>query len=157
MIASSLRTLCFLREGNRVLLLYRRKPPNSGLWNGVGGKMEAGEDPYTACIREVAEETGLAITDPLLRALLVVSVLTPPELWVIFVFIVAAPAGLPVSSEEGDVSWVDLTALPTMQMPPDLPLILPRVFTSDEVLVVRAEYRTEDPTTMTRLEVMESG
>jgi 8-oxo-dGTP pyrophosphatase MutT (NUDIX family) len=118
--------------------------------------MEAGEDPYAACIREVAEETGLAITDPLLRALLIVSVLTPPALWVIFVFIAAAPAGLPVSSEEGDLSWVDLTTLPTMQMPPDLPLILPRVFTSDRVLVVRAEYRTEDPTTMTRLEVMDS-
>lgn len=118
--------------------------------------METGEDPYTACIREVAEETGLAITDPILRALLVVSVLTPPALWVIFVFIAAAPAGFPVSSEEGDLSWVDLTALPATQMPPDLPLILPRVFTSDEVLVVRAEYRTEDPATMTRLEVMES-
>lgn len=153
----SLRTLCFLRTGTRVLLLRRRLPPNTGLWNGVGGKMEAGEDPYMACIREVAEETGLTITDPILRALLVVSVLTPPMLWVIFVFVAAAPPGAVVSSDEGDLSWVEATTLPTLHTPPDLPLLLPRIFTSEGVLVIRADYQREDPATVIRLEAMESS
>ena len=35
------------------------------LWSGVGGKMEPSEinHPHTACLREVAEETGLAPSD----------------------------------------------------------------------------------------------
>lgn len=156
MTAVSLRTLCFLRDGTRVLLLRRRKPPNLGLWNGVGGKIETGEDPYAACLREVAEETALAITDPQVRALLIVDVLTPPALWVIFVFVAAVPGGAPVGSDEGELAWVDLAMVPSLPTPPDLPLVLPRVFTTDEVLIVRAEYRTEDPTSLTHLEVVGS-
>ena len=39
-------------------MLHRRRPPNQGLWNGVGGRIEAGEPPLAACLREVQEETG---------------------------------------------------------------------------------------------------
>ena len=52
-------TLCFLTRADQVLMLHRRKPPNQGLWNGVGGKIEAGETPLEGCLREVLEETGL--------------------------------------------------------------------------------------------------
>jgi len=137
-----------------VLLLRRRHPPNAGLWNGVGGKLEPGEDPYTGCIREVAEETGLAIADPQLRALLVISVREPITLWVIFVFAASAPDAEPISSEEGELRWVELAAVPSVPLPPDVPLILPGLFTDDEVQVVRAEYSTEDLKTLTRLEVV---
>lgn len=50
--------LCFLTRAGRVLMLHRRYPPNQGLWNGVGGRIEPGEKPLTACLREVEEETG---------------------------------------------------------------------------------------------------
>ena len=33
-------TLCFLTRRDEVLLLHRRQPPNQGLWNGVGGRIE---------------------------------------------------------------------------------------------------------------------
>lgn len=46
----------------RVLLLHRKRPPWTGLWNGLGGKVELGEDPVSAWRREVREESGL---DPL--------------------------------------------------------------------------------------------
>ena len=39
-------------------MLLRNKPPNRGLWNGVGGHIEPGEDPLHSVLREVAEETG---------------------------------------------------------------------------------------------------
>ena len=39
-----LRTLCFIRYGDRVLLLQRRHPPNQGLYNAPGGKIERDED-----------------------------------------------------------------------------------------------------------------
>jgi 8-oxo-dGTP diphosphatase len=56
-------TLCFLTYENDVLMLLRNKPPNKGLWNGVGGHIEQGETPYQACIREVYEETGFKINN----------------------------------------------------------------------------------------------
>ena len=38
-------TTCFVRCGESVLMLLRNRPPNAGLWNGVGGKISPGETP----------------------------------------------------------------------------------------------------------------
>lgn len=43
-------------------MLRRDKPPNQGLWNGVGGHIEPGELPRASVLREVREETGLRLT-----------------------------------------------------------------------------------------------
>src|SRR5947209_6694962 len=37
-------------------MLYRRNPPNAGRWNGLGGKIEAGETPLKNIQREIMEE-----------------------------------------------------------------------------------------------------
>ena len=45
-------------------MLYRNKKqgdPNEGKWIGVGGKFEPGETPDECMLREVREETGLAL------------------------------------------------------------------------------------------------
>ena len=54
-------TMCFLRQGDRLLLLNRLRPPAMGLWTGVGGKIEPGEGPLAGARREVREETGLLV------------------------------------------------------------------------------------------------
>jgi ADP-ribose pyrophosphatase YjhB (NUDIX family) len=66
----SARTLCFVENGDDVLMLKgapsKRLYANS--YNGLGGHVEAGEDILSCMEREVQEECGLAITHVRLRA-----------------------------------------------------------------------------------------
>lgn len=44
----------------RVALVKKDRPEwMAGRWNGIGGKIEADEDPIAAMVREFAEETGV--------------------------------------------------------------------------------------------------
>jgi 8-oxo-dGTP diphosphatase len=52
-------TICFCRCKNLVLMLLRSRPPNAGLWNGLGGKILPGETPLRSTRREVLEEAGI--------------------------------------------------------------------------------------------------
>jgi 8-oxo-dGTP diphosphatase len=45
----------------RLLLVRRAREPGRGRWSIPGGRVEAGETDHRALIREVAEETGLAV------------------------------------------------------------------------------------------------
>ena len=45
----------------RLLLVRRGHAPSAGLWSVPGGRVEPGESEAEAVVREVAEETGLAV------------------------------------------------------------------------------------------------
>lgn len=48
-------------RGDNVLLVRRTNPPRAGTWSIPGGMQEIGETAQQAGIREVREETGIAI------------------------------------------------------------------------------------------------
>jgi ADP-ribose pyrophosphatase YjhB (NUDIX family) len=45
----------------RLLVVRRGRPPAAGAWSIPGGRCEPGEPATDACVREVAEETGLVV------------------------------------------------------------------------------------------------
>ncbi|MEO7194469.1 MAG: NUDIX domain-containing protein [Pseudonocardiaceae bacterium] len=50
-----------LDDAGRLLLIRRANEPGRGRWSVPGGRVEAGETDHQAVVREVAEETGLAV------------------------------------------------------------------------------------------------
>jgi 8-oxo-dGTP diphosphatase len=97
-------TLCFLTRGEAVLLLHRRRSPNAGLWNGVGGKLMAGETPLAACLREVREETGFDLPSARFAGTLTWSGFEIED-GGLYLFVAEAPAGEPIPNGEGELRW----------------------------------------------------
>ena len=133
-------------------MLFRSNAPHAGQWDGIGGKLEPGEDPFTACIREVQEETGLVISSPQLRVLLVITVKSTDELWLIFVFSTEAPQGTLAASDEGEVAWVEIDRLDTLPVVADLPMLL-SYLDRESVAVIRQEYATDDAASVVSTQV----
>lgn len=52
-------TLLFVVEGERILLIRKKRGLGAGKINGPGGKLDPGETPRQAAIREVTEEIGI--------------------------------------------------------------------------------------------------
>ena len=53
----------FSPDRQTMLMCRRAKDPYKGLLNMVGGKIESGEDGYSAAYRELSEETGITKDD----------------------------------------------------------------------------------------------
>lgn len=109
----NLSTLCYLRDGNRTLMLKRNKKQgdvHKGKWNGLGGKFEHGETPEECVIREVLEESGLSIRNPKLRGFITFPKFKDGEDWYVFVFEAFEYSGELIDSAEGELKWID-TAL----------------------------------------------
>ena len=103
-------TLCYVRAGGRTLMLHRNKKKGDahlGKWNGLGGKMDPGESPDDCVMREVREESGLAISDPRLRGVLTFPAFLDGEDWLVFVYTATQFTGEVGECAEGALSWVD--------------------------------------------------
>ena len=51
--------MVYSQSGSNLLFCKRTKDPYQGLYNLVGGKIESGEDGFSAAYRELYEETGI--------------------------------------------------------------------------------------------------
>jgi len=107
-----LATLCYLKQAGKTLMIHRSKRPDdihAGKWNGLGGKFEPGETPEECVIREVREESGLTIKNPVLHGFLTFPGFAHEEDWYAFVFTASEFEDQLVSDSpaEGYLEWVD--------------------------------------------------
>ncbi len=59
---------CFVEHDGKILMLHRvSDKPEGTTWCSPGGKLDAGETPEMAIVREVMEETGIAIDPTILE------------------------------------------------------------------------------------------
>jgi 8-oxo-dGTP diphosphatase len=105
-----LATLCYVREGGRTLMIHRVKKEidiHKGKWNGLGGKFEPGESPEDCVIREVQEESGLRISNPVMKGFLSFPDFANGEDWYAFVFLAAEFEGELIEPPEGYLRWIN--------------------------------------------------
>ena len=112
------------RDG-RVLLAQR--PPGksmAGLWEFPGGKVEPGETPETALIRELKEELGIDTWQSCLAPLTFASHSYPDFHLLMPLYACRKWDGQPESVENQQLKWVRPGNLKDFPMPPaDIPLI----------------------------------
>jgi dATP pyrophosphohydrolase len=108
-------------DGVRRALLLRTIPSRlDGLqfWQAVSGGIEPGEAPRDTCVREIAEETGIAVPPDAVTSLeMVLDVPIPEDGWVVRKHVFAAevpPQPAAVSPEHVDWRWVPLDEVPAM-------------------------------------------
>jgi 8-oxo-dGTP diphosphatase len=123
-------------DGQRVLMIHRNARQDDqhlGKYNGLGGKMEPGEDIAACMCREIREEAGIECTEMSLRG-----TLNWPgfgkngEDWLGFIFIISRFTGEPLAENpEGVLEWVPLDALDRLPMWEGDRHFLPLVFDGD--------------------------
>jgi 8-oxo-dGTP diphosphatase len=109
----------------RVLLAQRPEgKPMAGLWEFPGGKVETGETPEGALIRELDEELGISTHASCLAPLTFASHAYPDFHLLMPLFACRRWQGTPVSREGQALKWARVQDLRDYPMPPaDLPLI----------------------------------
>ena len=121
-------TLAMLVRDGRILLGLKKRGFGKGLWNGFGGKVEAGESIQQAAMREVEEEVGLIPVHIEEVGLLNFTFESEPIELEVHVFRVDSWEGEPVETEEVRPEWFEYTDVPYSEMWSDdeywLPLLL---------------------------------
>lgn len=122
------RTLIFLTCGDRLLLV--KGSPNKRLWaglyNGLGGHVEQGEDVLSAAYRELREEAGLEGVPLWLCGVITIDTGQVPG---VAVFVLRGETGQAdlFASAEGQPEWVPVSRLPDLPLVEDLTTLLPRL------------------------------
>ena len=109
----------------RVLLARRpAEKPMPGLWEFPGGKVQAGETPETALIRELYEELGIDVTEACLAPFTFASHKYADFHLLMPLFVCRVWDGVVTAQEGQELKWVRPLDMGNFNMPPaDLPLV----------------------------------
>jgi 8-oxo-dGTP diphosphatase len=116
---------CALLDREGAVLIAKRPEgrPLAGLWEFPGGKVEAGEEPEEALVRELHEELGIDIAKRDLAPLIFASHAYPDFHLLMPVYLCRRWQGSVAAREGQELLWVKPGALHLYDMPPaDEPL-----------------------------------
>ena len=107
-----LTTLCYIEKEDSYLMLHRiskKNDVNKEKWIGVGGHFEKDESPEDCLLREVKEETGLALTSYHFRGIVTFILKDKGSELTEYMCLYTADdyEGTLCDCNEGDLKWVD--------------------------------------------------
>ena len=118
-------------------VLIARRPEGkalAGLWEFPGGKVEPGESPESALIRELKEELDVTVAEDALEPLAFASHAYPDFHLLMPLYVVRRWQGTPAAREHEALEWVVPAALTSFPMPPaDAPLVARLVEVAHEI------------------------
>ncbi|EQB12550.1 NTP pyrophosphohydrolase [Sphingobium quisquiliarum P25] len=108
-------------------VLLQQRPPGkamAGLWEFPGGKVESGETPEAALIRELEEELGIRTHASCLAPASFASEALGDRHLLLLLYVCRKWQGLPEARHATALQWVRPNQMYALDMPPaDLPLI----------------------------------
>ena len=138
-----LTTLCYIENNGRWLMMHRVKKAqdeNAGKWIGIGGHLEADEAPEEGILREIREETGLAVRELCLRG--IITFILPD--WgneLTFLYTARADEDRVPECAEGVLRWIPKDAVTTLPLWAGDRVFLPLLREPGGVFSLKLTYR----------------
>ena len=112
-------SIALINNENEILLSKRPKKKHlSGFWEFPGGKVEEGETPEKALIREVKEELNIDINDKCIAPLSFSEFDYKNFQLLLLLYVCRRWDGEPMSMESNKLEWVKPNMLRAYKMPP---------------------------------------
>ena len=119
-------TLLFLIDGDRILLIRKKRGLGAGKINGPGGRIEPGESPSECALRELHEEVGLRASSPVDCGEHHFQFTDGYSLHV-YVFVSSTFSGQLIETDEAIPMWVPCSEIPYDEMWEDDHLWIPHM------------------------------
>lgn len=127
-------TLVYLTTDTQICLGYKKRGFGAGYFNGFGGKVEAGETPKEAAVRELTEECGVTTTVAALQPVAQLALQYDENHTVhMQVYFATVWQGNTVETEEMRPAWFSRRELPLAQMWESDAAWLPRVLAGEQL------------------------